>query len=443
MNSRLKVKPTRPVPLYLKQHRHSGPIFWIFLNRRIILTISCMKEVLLIPPYDNAGYTLSFQMGIEFDRILEDFDGPFEEVEGLAQPLKGEITNATNAKGFLLRHEINDATIIVNRLLKNKQKVYWLTDKIKVNGKTFPAGTIYIPANKSSDVIIEAAVPELGIDIEGISSTPSGKAFSINPVKIGLWDRYGGSMPSGWTRWIMEQFEFPFELVYPKALDTENLNKKYDVLVFVTGAIPQDASRTTSSGGDRSSNNDDIPDEYRDWLGQVTTETTVPRLLEFLRNGGTIIAIGSSTSLGRHAGLPIKNHLVDANGDPLTSLDYFIPSSILEVRVDNTQPLAYGLNDRIDIFFSRSPVFRMEPEADKKGVTTIAWFDSDKPLRSGWAWGQDRLFGGVAIAEANVGEGHLYLFGPEILFRAQPHGTFKFFFNGLYLSNAEKVDKLD
>jgi len=396
-----------------------------------------------IPPYDNAGYTLAFQMGIEFDRILEDFDGPFEEIVELAKPLKGEITNATNAKGFLLSHEINDATIIVNRLLKNKQKVYWLTDEITANGKTFPAGTIYIPSSKSGDEILEAAVPELGIDIEGTGSAPSGKALSINPVKIGLWDRYGGSMSSGWTRWIMEQFEFPFELVYPKALDTENLNKKYDVLVFVTDAIPQGETRTASREEGRRSNDDNIPAEYRDWLGQVTTETTVPRLLEFLRNGGTIIAIGGSTSLGKYAGLPIKNHLVDGNGDPLTSTDYFIPSSILEVRVDNTQPLAYGLDDRIDIFFSRSPVFRMEPEADKKGVTTIAWFDSDKPLRSGWAWGQHHLFGGVAIAEADVGEGHLYLIGPEILFRAQPHGTFKFFFNGLYLSNAKKVDNLD
>lgn len=396
-----------------------------------------------IPPYDNAGYTLAFQMGIAFDRILEDFDGPFKEVEGFATPPEGEITNSANATGFLLSHKINDATIIVNRLLKNKQRVYWLEDEFVSNGKTFPAGTIYIPATKSSDALIKAAVSSLGLDFEGISSTPPSKALSINPVKVGLWDRYGGSMPSGWTRWIMEQFEFPFELVYPKALDSENLNKKYDVLVFVTGAIPQGESRTASTRGGQGPKPEDIPAEYRDWLGQVTTKTTVPRLLEFLRNGGTIIAIGSSTSLGKHAGLPIKNHLVDGDGDPLTSLDYFIPSSILEVRVDNSQPIAYGLNDRMDIFFSRSPVIRMEPEADKKGVTPIAWFDSDTPLRSGWAWGQDRLFGGVAIAEAEVGKGNLYLFGPEILFRAQPHGTFKFFFNGLYLSNAEKVVKID
>ena len=71
-------------------------------------------------------------------------------------------------------------------------------------------------------------------------------------------------------------------------------------------------------------------------------------------------------------------------------------------------------------------------DAALKGVRAVAWFDSDKPLRSGWAWGQSYLEGAVAIAEAKVGRGHLYLFGPEITFRAQPHGTFKFLFNGIY-----------
>ena len=32
------------------------------------------------PPYDNAGWTLAFQMGVQFDRILEPFTGPFEKV---------------------------------------------------------------------------------------------------------------------------------------------------------------------------------------------------------------------------------------------------------------------------------------------------------------------------------------------------------------------------
>jgi len=28
----------------------------------------------------------------------------------------------------------------------------------------------------------------------------------------------------------------------------------------------------------------------------------------------------------------------------------------------------------------------------------------------------------------------VFAFGPEITFRAQPHGTFKFLFNGIYLA---------
>ena len=168
-------------------------------------------------------------------------------------------------------------------------------------------------------------------------------------------------------------------------------------------------------------------------------EKTVPKLVAFLEAGGTILAIGSSTNLGPLAGVPLGHHMVDREGDPLAPEQYYLPGSVLQVRVDNTHPLAYGMKDRVDIFFNNSPVFRFHPEADKKGVTPVAWFDSDKPLRSGWAWGQDRLYGGVAVAVAEVGKGRLFLYGPEVLFRAQPHGTFKLFFNGIYLGGAEKV----
>ncbi|HWK89164.1 MAG TPA: hypothetical protein VNP72_04190, partial [Longimicrobium sp.] len=108
--------------------------------------------------------------------------------------------------------------------------------------------------------------------------------------------------------------------------------------------------------------------------------------------------------------------------------------SVLQVRVDNDQPVAWGMPERVDVMFDDSPVFRLGPGAEAAGVRRIAWFDSAAPLRSGWAWGQQYLNGGVAVASAPVGRGTLYVFGPEITFRAQPHGTFKFLFNGLYNS---------
>ena len=66
-------------------------------------------------------------------------------------------------------------------------------------------------------------------------------------------------------------------------------------------------------------------------------------------------------------------------------------------------------------------------------MARVAWFDSKSPLRSGWAWGQELLENGVIAVDARVGRGHAVLFGPEILQRAQPHGTFKFLLNAIYL----------
>jgi hypothetical protein len=276
---------------------------------------------------------------------------------------------------------------------------------------------------------------ELGISFQGVPSTPSVEALRIRPVRVGLWDQYGGSMPSGWTRWLLEQHEFPYERVFAQTLDAGDLNRAYDALVFPTEAIPAPGEGSGTPLPDPAT----MPDEYRDHVGQVTGSATVPQLESFLRGGGHVTAIGSSTHLAFHLGLPITNHMVDGNGDPLPPEEFYIPSSVLRIRVDNTHPLAYGVREHVDVMFDESPVLRLQPNADKEGVTQVGWFDSDRALRSGWAWGEDRLYGGTAVAEARVGDGSLYLFGPEILFRAQPYGTFNLFFNSLYLAGAEQV----
>ena len=90
-----------------------------------------------------------------------------------------------------------------------------------------------------------------------------------------------------------------------------------------------------------------------------------------------------------------------------------------------------------DVYFDNSPVFTVAPDALAKGtIKPILWFNSATPLRSGWAWGQSYLQGGVTGFEAKVGAGKLYAFGPEITFRAQSHGTLKLVFNALYSTNA-------
>jgi hypothetical protein len=395
-----------------------------------------------IPPYDSAGWTLAFQMGVKFDRILDGFDGPFEKISGLVKPPAGRVTIASNVAGYLLSHEINDAFIATNRLLAGGEEVYWLKQPFNASGKAYPAGTIWISAKPATQSKLMKLAEELGLSFDATTTRPSGETFKLRQPRIALWDRYGGSMPSGWTRWILEQYEFPFTVVYPQTLDAGNLADKFDVLIFVTGAIPLRDARVDTQFA-RLPNPEEIPDEFRGWLGSVSVAKTVPQLQKFMEAGGAILTIGSSTNLGYLAGLPMANALIERLPDggerPLTRDKFYVPGSILQARVDNTNPLAYGMPEKADFFFDQSPVFRLKPEAALKGVRPVAWFASDRPLRSGWAWGQKYLQDGVAVIEASVGKGRLFLFGPEIAFRAQPHGTFKFLFNGIHYGRAETV----
>jgi hypothetical protein len=238
-------------------------------------------------------------------------------------------------------------------------------------------------------------------------------------------------MDAGWARWILEQYGYPFERVFPQRIDAGALRDAFDVLVFVDGGITPASAR----GGAQPAAAD-IPEEFRSHLGRVTAERSIPQLKAFMEAGGTVVAIGGSASaLIEHLGLPVEDHLSEG-GRALPRTTFYTPGSVLRARFDTAAPAAYGLREHTDVFFDDSPVFRFKAGAESAGLTRIGWFDSAAPLRSGWSWGESRLEHGVVAFEARVGRGRAMLFGPEILKRAQPHGTFKLLFNSLLLPAA-------
>ena len=389
-------------------------------------------------PYDNAGWTLAYQMGVQFDRVLDAFDGPFEKVNGLQQPPPGRVTQ-TSADPAVLDHASNNAFIAVNRLLAAGRDVRLLSN-----------GQFYITGAPAADL------PKLASDL-GVSFTTAapgtavGAAIKLRRPRIALADQYGGSMPSGWTRFVLEQFEFPFEVVYPKSLETGNLASRFDVIVFpsgvgpATGAGGRGGRGGAAAGGGRGGATDesDVPEQYRRMLGSYNAADVMPALKAFVDEGGVIVGVGrSTTNLAQLFGLAVANHLMERAIDgalrPVPVEKYYVPGSVLRVAVDNTAPVAQGFDKHVDVFFDNSPVFSLAPDAALKGIRPIAWFDTAQPLRSGWAFGQGYLEGGVEAIEASVGKGKVFLFAPEITFRGQPHGTFKFLFNAFLLSSTRR-----
>jgi hypothetical protein len=381
-------------------------------------------------PYDITGYTLAYQMGVNYDRILDPFDGKFERVSAnLLTPPPGRIIGSGNA-GWIVGHETNNSFILTNRLLKAGVPVSWLSAATSAGGRKLAPGAIWIPASPQASAVLTQSAA-LGVDAVRVAKAPAAARMALKPVRIGLIDHYGGVMPAGWTRWLLEQYEFPFSVVYPKELDAGNLNARYDVLLFSDGTVPTERGGPYPGGYRLDPPKPaEIPADYRSWLGDVTPETTVPAIDAFARAGGTVITVGSANRLATLLDPAIQPALVMRKADgTLAALDHkelYIPGSLIQAQVDTAQPLAFGMTPTVDMFFDESQPFRLTGAAKQ-----IAWFDSATPLRSGWAVGQEKLKGTVAVAEADHGRGKLFAMGPEVTQRAQPYATLKLLFNGI------------
>jgi hypothetical protein len=253
------------------------------------------------------------------------------------------------------------AVRFINALEKNGVQVLKATSDFQVEGNGYPAGSYIVKtAQAFRPHVLDMFEPQdypNGLDAYGLATAPTGEAMKLKPVHIGLYDQYGGLMPSGWTRWLFEQFEFPYQLVYPQGLDAGNLKSRFDVLVFTDGAVHFGEQASPFSRPQPSA--DSIPEQYRSWLGHITKDKTLPQIEAFVKAGGDALTIGSSTSMGSLLGVPASNYLTevgrDENEHPLTPEQFYVPGSILRAEVDNTDPLAYGLPDKTDVFFDRVP----------------------------------------------------------------------------------------
>ncbi len=175
-----------------------------------------------------------------------------------------------------------------------------------------------------------------------------------------------------------------------------------------------------------------MPDVYAKRQGAIDAQG-ITALQLFVANGGTVIVIGNQADGAVQLfKLPLTRH---ATGQ---RTDFYAPSSVFQIAVDPKNPLAHGYGDKADIFFSNNVMWDLNPTPapDAPPTHVVGWFASESPLRSGWAWGQKAMNKGAEIISANVGKGHVFLFGNELTNRSQPHADFKFFFNALYLSVA-------
>ncbi len=383
------------------------------------------------PPYDVTAWSLGMQMGVDTIFVKK----PVAEGARLAKvndgvKLNGEVKGSGNVYAFEYRGA--DSAIAVNRLLKEGAQLSFTQ-----SADAASRDKVFVTASGVSRQKIESLARELGLNAQaGPSSnsqakrTPAqaediarnaraGELRMIRAPRIGLYQSWTANMDEGWTRWVLEQYEFPYTTLHNADVKAGKLREKFDVVI-----LPDQQPRDILEG----LNFKTIRSEYRGGIGDEGLEA----LREFVREGGTLVTLGASSDLAIDKfPIPVRNL---KRG--LTRDQHFAPGTILRVQTDTSHQLGFGMAAETYGFYNNSPFFALVEGFSSQRASVVARYPNSDVVASGWLKGEDLMAGRAAVVSIEMNPGRIILFGLRPQHRAQTHATFPLLFNAIYSAAA-------
>lgn len=363
-------------------------------------------------PYDVAGWTLPWQMGVKLDRYDQTFEPPPATRLETSAIAPAQVWGERRPSYFVIDGRGNGASIALNRLLKAGLSVSWTARPIELQGFTYAPGAIVTPDSVTARQLVDVFARDLGLRVTGARGrTPDG-LLALAPVRAGLYKPWVETVDEGWTRWLLEQYEFSYETLSDRDIRSGGLRSRLDVIV-----LPDQVASRLLEGHPAGS----MPQEYTGGLGPEGRDA----LRQFVEAGGTLVALDSSGELVIDAlGLPVKDTVRGVPAD-----QFFCPGSLLRLDLDASDPLAFGLPAQAAGFFAFSSAFDTSAGAP---VRIAARYAAKDVLMSGWLEGESLIAGKGAVVEARVGEGRAILLGFRVQHRGQSHATFRLLFNAIH-----------
>lgn len=229
--------------------------------------------------------------------------------------------------------------------------------------------------------------------------------------RVGVYKSWQEPIPSGWTRWTLDQHELVYDTIHDARMRAGKLEDDYDVILFQT-QTPSSILDGFEEGV--------LPIEYTGGLGDEGSQA----LMSFVRNGGRVVAVEEATDFF----IGIFDLGISNAVERLPPEDFFIPGSILSVDLEVGHAINGGKGETTPAWFWRSS--RAFDVQDPR-VEVVARYAEGNPLLSGWLLGPEYLAGKPAILEAKIGEGSIVLFGFQPDYRGQTVMTWPLLFNAL------------
>lgn len=446
-------------------------------------------------PYDDTGWTLQLTRNVDLKEIKDP-----KVLDAAMSPVTypAKASGGINGKGdVVVVDHTTDNNLMTFRMTHADVRMLAAEKDFEMDGHSFRAGAFIIPEGGAA---LASSLSDLGLSAWA-GDMPDVPTHELDVPRIGYIHSWQRTQDEGWVRAAMDTYHVPYTYFADQKLKEGNLRAKYDVIIFphvggdaqsqvngiaMTGDMPLPYEKT-----DKTPNLGAL-DQSDDIRGGMGFDGLV-ELAKFVRDGGTLIVEGSTSTIfpeyGLAPGVNVEEHE-----------DLIAPGSIHRgIIADKASPIAYGYaGDQLPVMYrgdvvlsaggqfarmargyfgggGNSPWQNTTPMASKPrlspwesdstqarggrggsgGNSDMAEFramarqfgfnvdDSgprvvmkfpDNPgqiLLSGTLGGAENLTGKAQVVDEPVGDGHVVMFAIRPYWRWQTQGTFFLGFNAI------------
>lgn len=359
-------------------------------------------------PYDVSAWSLGMQFGVKtvFAKTSLPSDLKLTPVESKpAFVLSAEKSGVTTTFPYTGA----ESAVIVNRLLKEGAKV-------SISKPASPGAPAMIEASAKPEAWSKA-VAGFEVSMKNAASPAHELGTSMRAPRVGLYQSYTANVDEGWTRWILERYEFPYTILHNGDIQAGKLRERFDAII-----LPDQRAREIIEGNNYATT---VP-EFKGGI----EDRGIAALKDFVDRGGTLVALGEASNLlVDQWPLPVKELK-----RTLTREQHYAPGTIVNLQVDTTHPVGLGSAAETYGFYINSPFFQLTEGFSSQKVSVVARYPNSGAKASGWLRGEDLMLGGAAVVAIETNPGKIVLFGIRPQHRAQTHATLPLLFNALYWS---------
>jgi hypothetical protein len=386
----------------------------------------------MIRPYDITSWSLPLHRGVQSHEIDQPAPGIYQAIEKLTAESLTENVSPPGDGYWLLDARRNESYHFAFAAMGKGLNVYRLNEAWSANNQHAPSGSFLVEVTGRNLPVLHEIATVLLADGIALTRRPDVPFSQLKMPRILVCETNFHDMDAGWTRWLFDAYDIPYDMLNPGDFPSADLNRRYDVIVFPDSPKDQILQGRMERGGQVF-----IPFYNPEYIKGMGSEGW-QKVLQFIEQGGRVLSWGRSVDLftglmdpgqGRQPyNLPVNNV---ASGMERQGL--YCPGSLLRIQLLENHPLSLGLPSRIGVFHRSNPVLSTSIPVFDMDRRVIGMFPEGRILMSGYAEKEELLERSPAMVWVKKGKGQIILYSFVPNFRGSTPVSNKLIFNALLL----------